>query len=322
MHIVTSPRRHRAILILLACLGLALPLLVSQTASAASTAPARIVIDQIRSSTPPPTGTPGGSVPYVLVGAGDSIFIDVSFYDATGQPTSFNTDTTLTIASSKGTPSPSTGVAPKGASSTTLTTSLSTAVNQVAFTVSVANKGAAKGVAPGTSSPAQLFDVVSQLRTEPSSPNFTQGIGGDTNCSIATRSAPVCGIVILPNGAASNVLLSLGACDGTAYTTCGTRGSVVQTLFADGGRYSNTAPATLLMKCDKSLCGTGAIQRVPAYFSLGGNDALQLVPPCPGKNTVGAGQQMCVDYVQSQRDGSGDTYLYILFTHDARVGMG
>lgn len=319
---VASPRRHRALLMLLACLGLAVPLLVTQGASAASPSPVRIQIDQISSTTQAPAGTSATSTPYVLVKAGDSFTIDVSFYDATGAPASFNTDTTLAISSSTGTLTPSTGVAFKGATSAHLTTSLSSAANQVSLTVSVAGGKGARTVAPGTSSPAQLFDVVSQLRTETNSSNFAQGIGGDTNCSSATKQAPVCGIVILPNGAVSDVLLSLGACDGTTYTTCSSKGSVVQTLFADGGLYTNTAPATLLMKCDKNLCGTGAIQNVPAYFSLNGNDSLQLVPACPAKNTVGGDQQMCVDWVQSKRDGSGDTYLYILFTHDARVGMG
>ena len=320
-----SPRRHRVLLMLLACLGLAVPLLVTQGASAASPSPVRIQIDRISSATQAPGGTPDASKPYVLVKAGDSFTIDVSFYDATGAPASFNNDTTLAISSSAGTLTPSTRVAPKGATSAQLTTSLSSAANQVSLTVSVAGGKGARTVAPGRSSSAQLFDVVSQLRTDTNTANFTGGIGGDNNCSTATKDAPVCGIVMLPKGAASDVLLSSGVCDGTAYTPCtaGTnKGAVIQTLFADGGLYTPTAPATLLMKCDKLRCGTGAIKNVPVYYSLSGNGALASVPPCPGKNTVGSGQAMCVDYVQSQRDGSGDTYLYILFTHDARVGMG
>lgn len=322
---LTPSRRHRVLLMLLACLGLAVPLVVMQSASAANTTPVRIQIDQIRSDVTAPDGTPATSTPTVLVQAGGALYVDVSFYDASGLPTSFNTDTTLAISSSAGTPSPSTGVAPKGAQNVTLTTSIPTAANQVSLTVSVAGGRGARTVTPGTSSPAQLFDVVSQLRTDPASLNtsFTQGIGGgDGMCTDATRQSPVCGIVMLPNGAASSVLLSSGVCDGTAYTPCTTKGAVIQTLFNDGGLYTSTAPATLLMKCDKSRCGTGAIKNVPVYFSLNGNDALAAVPPCPAKNTLGTGQQMCVDYVQSQRDGAGDTYLYILFTQDARVGMG
>ena len=342
MHMTTSTRRPRVLLMLLACLGLALPLLVSQSASAASPAVATIKIDRIWSDVTDPKGTPTGSLAAVLVQANETFHIDVSFYDADHNPASFNTDTTLAIASSTGTLKPSTGVVPKGWKTWTLNTSLTAAANRVVLTVSVAG---AKGPRAVTSDPSsdQPFDVVSQLRTATSTDNFKDGfvggIGGDTDCTTATKDAPVCGIVMLPKGAASSVLLSTGVCDGTkdytpctppicTTTSCSPGGAVIQTLFADGGLYTPTAPATLLMKCDKTRCGTGSIQKVPVYYSLGINTALQKVPPCPAKNTVGTDpttgllQDMCVDYVQSQRDGSGDTYLYILFTKDARVGMG
>jgi hypothetical protein len=123
------------------------------------------------------------------------------------------------------------------------------------------------------------------------------------------------------------VLLSLGACD-SAYAGCGsTRGSLVQTLAdlhdeVTGDLYTKTSPATLFMKCDKSLCGSGSIQSKTLSYSLKGNAALQTAPACPAKGTVGADQDACVDYVVSKRDGSGDTYLYLLFTEDARVSFG
>ena len=31
---------------------------------------------------------------------------------------------------------------------------------------------------------------------------------------------------------------------------------------------------------------------------------------------------VCVDYVQSKRDGASDTILYLLFTRDLRGGIG
>lgn len=335
MHSLTSPRRQRVILMLLASLGLAIPLLVTQTASAANTAPTQIVITGITSGFTDPK-SPEANPTYVFQ-AGAPFHVEVAFKDAYGNPASFNQDTTLAISSSKGTLDPPTGVAPKGYTATTLATSLTAPANQVTLTVSVAGT---KGPRAVKSNPSSPFDVVSQLRSESgSSDNFPQGIGGDTNCTTATKDAPVCGILMLPKGAASSVLLSSGICDGSkdytpctppicTTTPCTPGGAVIQTLFADGGLYTPTAPATLLMKCDKSRCGTGSIQKVPVYYSLGINTALQKVPPCPAKNTVGTDpttglpQEMCVDYVQSQRDGSGDTYLYILFTHDARVGMG
>ncbi|MDQ3483890.1 MAG: hypothetical protein M3445_00490, partial [Actinomycetota bacterium] len=134
--------------------------------------------------------------------------------------------------------------------------------------------------------------------------------------------APVCGVVILPQGAVSDqVLLSLGACD-SAYSGCGSAaGSVVQTLADLTDRYSKDAPAAMLVKCDKSLCGSGSIQSKRLSYSLKGNDSLAPAEACPAKGTVGS-EPACVDYVQSKRDGSGDTFLYLLFTKDARVSVG
>ena len=322
MSTVLASWRHRLAVALALCLTAALGGLVTTAATAASPAPVRIVIDDVTSSVSAPEGTAPDAVPTVLVAAGQTFSIHVSFYDVTGAPASFNNDTTLAISSNRGTLTPATGIAPKGATSATLDTSLASAVNQVALTVSVAGRRTSD-VVPGTSSPGQLFDVVSQLRFEDSTSNFQKGIGGDSNCTTATKDAPVCGIVILPNGAASSqVLLSLGACDST-YAGCGSpKGSVVQTLFADGGLYSKTSPATLLIKCDKSLCGGGSIQNVKVNFSLTGNEALGAAPPCPAKATIGADQDACVDYVQGKRDGAGDSYLYLLFAHDLRGGIG
>jgi hypothetical protein len=283
------------------------------------------VVDAVSSTVEAPDGTPDGAIPTVLVAVGDQIFVDVSFQDATGAPAAFNSDTTLSITSNQGTPSPSTAVVSKGATTARLTTSLAAAANQVSLTVKVASGRSARTVTPGTSTDAQLFDVMSQLRLENSARDvhFQQGIGGRANCTEATREDPVCGIVILPRGSVSEqVLLSLGACD-SLYAGCGSsRGSLVQTLADLTGLYTDTSPATLLMRCDKSLCGSGSIQSKTLSYSLLGKGALQTAPACPAKGTVGAEQEACVDYVQSKRDGSGDTYLYLLFTKDARVSFG
>jgi len=290
-------------------------------ASAANTAPVSISLDSVTSDVTAPDGTPSGAVPTVLVHIGGTVHLQVSFYDATGAPASFNKDTAVTVTSNRAGLTQLTKTVPKGVTTATLDVSFAQAVNQVSLTVSVPGR-AGSGITPGTSSPSQIFDVVSQLQFADSAPNssFQRGIGGDnTQCANATPTNPVCGIVILPHGAqSSQVLLSLGACDLT-YAGCGsTRGSVVQTLADLDGLYTNTDPATLVLKCDKSLCGGGAIQNQHVSFSLNGNDPLTLAEPCPAKSTVGPGQAACVDYVQSKRDNSGDTILYLLFTQDMR----
>jgi hypothetical protein len=286
---------------------------------------------------------PPGAAPAVFVEVGQTFHVDVSFRDSTGEPVPFNTDTTLEItASTNSGPvvlSPSKVVVPKDNAYFALPTSITKSANQVVLTVKVASGPRARTVAPGvsylpTADPVKdlRFDVVSDARTENGTmSDFVQGIGGQANCANATTSAPVCGVVQLPRGAGANVLLSVGACDTNLtalYAPChvgpkGPGGAVVQTLFAQPSvPYSVDSPATVVVKCDKSLCGTGQIRALTVIYSLSGNGALTPAGACPAKNTMAAPGVPCVDYVQSKRDGSGDTHLFLLTDLDIRTGIG
>ncbi|GAA1477077.1 hypothetical protein GCM10009623_15230 [Nocardioides aestuarii] len=308
-------------------LGMLVPLVQLGTASAAPPRPASIRVDAVLSAITAPDGTPASAVPSALVVAGQPFSIEVSFYDADGQPAAFSQDTTLAISTSAGStnlPVPATGVAPGGATSATLSTTLAAPANQVSVTVSVPGLGGPRGVAPGTSTPAQRFDVLSSLRFEASAPEtpFSAAVGGTDGCADATEAQPVCGIVTLPRGAvSSSVLLSTGLCD-RAYARCGSsRGTVIQFLADLGGLYTPSAPAAVLVRCDKTLCGTGSIKKMGLSYSLLGNGALAAAPACPAKSTLGADQEACVDYVQSTRDNAGDTLLVLLLTRDARISV-
>lgn len=333
MSAVRGSRLRLSALAAVGCLAVAAGLFATSTATAATTA-SQMVITGIDGPTTiqVPSGIPGTSVPYVVVQAGpvsnpsSQFTVHVSFFDSAGNPAPFGSNpTTFSITSNRGSLSPSTATAPGGATSVDIVTSLATAANQVAVTVTT---GKGNKAVSTTSSESQLFDVVKSLKTIPSlTGSSSAGIGGnDNSCTQATTTNPVCGVLILPYGASSGVLLSLGACDAT-YAKCGsTKGAVVQALVdLSGGSYSRTSPATLIVKCDKSLCGGGAIQNVHLSFSLGGNSALQDADPCPAKGTIGFNadgtpQEACVDYVQSKRDGSGDTHLYLNTDRDIRVG--
>ena len=313
----------------LAMLSLALVVVGLQAglAAGASPKPVRIEVDQVFSSLSAPAGTPDGAVPYVLVVAGQPFSVQVSFYDSEGQPAAFGQDTPLSISTTTGSgnqPVPATGTALAGETTATLTTTLSQPANQVRVTVSAPTLKGPKAVTPGTASTDERFDVLSELRYEASAPNtpFSAGIGGQANCTSATIDDPVCGTLMLPNGAqSSQVLLSLGLCD-AAYAGCGsTRGSVLQFLGDLDGLYTPTSPATMLVRCDKSLCGKKAIAKAKLSYSLLGNAPLGEAPACPAKNRLGAGQEVCVDYVQSTRDNAGDTLLYMLLTSDARISV-
>lgn len=342
-----SWRRFLA-LALVGVLTASLGAVMTRSAEAANTAPASVSLDSITSLVTAPIGTPVDAQPTVLAVPGTKLTVEVSFRDSSGYPASFTKDTSLVVTSNRGTVTPINTVALKGEQISYLTVSIPAPANQVTLTVTVPDgklplSDGADGI--------QLFDVVSHLRLNEttSGTNFQRGIGGegggldgDAECAQATPTKPVCGIVFLPQGASgSDVLLSLGPCaprvpnDLTytdTYSRCGDpRGSVLQVLAdlplapadnlsADKG-YSRTSPATMLVKCDKTLCGGGSIQSKVLNFTRGGNDNLVKVDPCPGKGVVGVGQPACVDYVQSKRDGSGDTFLYLLFAKDARVSV-
>ena len=57
-------------------------------------------------------------------------------------------------------------------------------------------------------------------------------------------------------------------------------------------------------------------------WSLSADGDLQDALPCPAKDTMATAHTPCVDYVQSKRDGSGDTHLYLLTDGDLRGGIG
>ena len=117
----------------------------------------------------------------------------------------------------------------------------------------------------------------------------------------------------------------------TDYAKCGNRpgGSIVQVLAdltapnpntkrAEIDLYTKTSPATLILRCDTTLCDTGGDPGHPGQLL-----ALRQRPAwAPRPRVLGRGrwgdQDVCVDYVQSKRDGASDTILYLLFTRDIR----
>jgi hypothetical protein len=326
-HVV--PRRRGLVLVLLGCLVVALGGLVTTTASAVNpNLPTSMVITGITSAYTPPAGLDPGSAPGVLVKTGEPITVRVEFFIGS-TPASFSSNTNLKISSTVGTLSSSTGVAPGGQTYALLTTSVTPVVNRVGLTVTVAN-GPAKGLSTGAPTDVSTFDVLADIDTTSNltlGDPFTDGIGGDAGCSNATTAAPVCAIVVLPRGAGPSVLLSVGACDTTGtYARCyeGTKktgGAIVQALFAQPSEpYSTTSPATVIVRCDKVLCGTGRIQDLTVAYSLFGDGPLTDALPCPAKGTMADAGVPCLDYVQSKRDGSGDTHLYLNTDRDIRVG--
>jgi hypothetical protein len=139
----------------------------------------------------------------------------------------------------------------------------------------------------------------------------------DENCDAPTSARPTCGRLLLPNGANSKVLMSVGACEGLGNCRSDI-GALVVTAVADlGTLYANT-PATLILACDKTICGGAGVPRLPVVYTFVNGEAPTLfAEECPAKGVTGS-FDICVDYVQSTRN-QGDLYTYILFDHDLRA---
>jgi hypothetical protein len=147
----------------------------------------------------------------------------------------------------------------------------------------------------------------------------------DPGCPGPTPDMPVCGFLLLDNGGNGAVLMSVGSCD--QILACRTSGGSTAELVtasvnlkdANGNPlYTRADPATLILACDKSLCGNGGVGKFPVTVDLTDTGAFTTLADCPAKGVLGADQDACVDPVQSTKDNAGDVYTYILFVHDIR----
>ena len=147
----------------------------------------------------------------------------------------------------------------------------------------------------------------------------------DPGCPAPSPTSPVCGFLQLPNGGNGTVLMSVGSCD--TILSCRTRSGTTARLVTaevslkdENGAplYTQTAPATFVLACDKTLCGQGGVSSFPLVVDLTNTGAFTQVEDCPAKGVLGTGQSVCRDTVQSTRDNAGDVYSVILFTYDIR----
>ena len=176
---------------------------------------------------------------------------------------------------------------------------------------------------------SRAFDVLIQSLGVAGSLTSIGGGASTGPCSPGYKT--VCGDLIPPAGATfgDGGLLSRGLCAGTR---C--KDTYVQALVTFTPSVTN--PATLLMKCDKDLCGVGSIKNKTLDVTLSPGSQVQgdpraatyEAPACAAKGIVtydstagisSTNLPFCVDYVQSTRDNAGDTILFLLFVEDAKV---
>jgi hypothetical protein len=148
------------------------------------------------------------------------------------------------------------------------------------------------------------------------------GVGG-----VPTSDEPICGH-LLTTGANGPVVMSVGSCKGLGpdpdpnrpprCRTVGNTTALVVTLSADIVQSSQDPFSTMILACDKVLCGGSGVPRIPVIYTFDNTgDLTETAPECPAKGVLGS-HEICVDYVQSTRS-QGDLYTYVLFNHDIRL---
>ena len=319
----TPPRRHVAVVVLALTAALTGVSATGVQASPPSTPPVQITVEDVRSSVVPPD-TEGA--PEDLIVAHELFAVDVSF----SAPISVSKSVTLEVDVTGGpaftAASTTRIVVPKGAVGGSFgQLALDAAANDVVLSVrAVAPAKDVGTVVPGSSlqlEPRQALNVArdfASFEIDASSGATVSRQGPGVECT-ATPEQPTCVDLVLPASAdnGTRALFSTGVC--SASVGCAPGRDVLQVLAAF--EFPKDNPATLVVKCDKTLCGVGPIKDNVLKVSLAPDGALQAAPACNAKGVIDPGVETCIDYVQSRRDGSGDTHLYWLVPRDARMSF-
>lgn len=320
------PRRPRALVLLTALVAAVAVVLPTTGASAArpgTEPPVVISVDGLTSTVLTPR-TEGAPADFVAIGAPFSL--DVSFSSGTPAvpvPLSESRDVTLQVSVSGSTlasTSPTTFVVSKGLTSTTLAgIVLATPGNGVVLTVAaVAPRQEVANVVSGSSDAVDVakdFTTVEKINGAAGVTVSRDGVGA--TCSLADRLTCVDLTLPADDGNGDTAFFSTGVCD-KVVGVCRS-GDLMQVLAAFD--LDRATPAVFTIKCAKSLCGNGSIQRNKVYASASGAGALTEAPACSSKGVLEEGQLFCVDYVQARRDGAGITYLPVLMPRDARFSI-
>lgn len=260
-----------------------------------------------------------------FVVAGTPFDVGLTFLDDADAPAPLSANATVTVTVRLGKTALGSVDVPGGS-----TTAQVQGLTIAAPTADVILTASARSRVTGTSAPFDVLIESDAVNTDKRT--STGGDGGTVDGCTATLANPVCADLLPPtsSGFSAGGQLSRGLCS----TSDICKNSYIQPLVAFTA--DNQDPATLVMKCDKKLCGTGAIQRQVLNVTLSPNPQSAfggdlVAPACPAKGVVGydpgqpygAGNSpFCIDYVQSTRDNAGDTILYLLFVLDLKARFG
>ena len=274
----------------------------------------------------PISGAPGAAIPAVLAAKGDTFLVSVRLTaGADGSlDAAYPKDQAVTlVASGPGAlTSPTPTVIPRNTTLSVFAVSYSKEATGVTIQAST---GKPSSLVTGTSNAFDVNRFLSFLPgTAPALLNGTAGADG-AGCAVVDRDNPLCGRVLLPEGASGSVALSLGLCPAGAGCKPGSLVTQLIGDLTDGAGvniYDRENPARMELICDKSLCGKAGVSAFTALWSNEAFGGLDPVPACAAKDVIDPDPvEYCTDYRSSQRDGAGDLHLVVLFLTDVRGGI-
>jgi hypothetical protein len=255
-----------------------------------------------------------------LLVQGQEFGVEVRVVNNSGRPTTVKQATMITLTASKPglTGDTEKTIPANGSGVTFLHLSYSPFANDVVLTVSVQSGDA---LSPDEISVDFALTAVRDVATlgqafDLDDPNCGAGSG------VPTSGEPTCGH-LLTKGADGPVVMSVGSCEGLGpnnTTPCLTVGATTALVVTLSANIPQADPhSTMILACDKVLCGQSGVPKLPVFFTLQNTGPLNDVaaPACQKKGVLDDGLKACVDYVSSMRS-DGDLYLHVLFDTDVR----
>jgi hypothetical protein len=223
-----------------------------------------------------------------------------------------------------GTPNPTIVIPAKGTAATFTEKSLVLPTADVTLTAKVtAGSDAALLLQPSST---RQFDLLKEIKevslpTGSASLQVSQyGVGAPCQVGDGSTVPQTCAELVAPKGVSNgNAVFTTATC---LTTNCATGNDSLLQVLADVPHTpagSRTPAATVIVSCDKTLCGNGGVTSFVVQASLAGGGALSAAPACKKKALLNTSTEACLDYVQSSRDNAGDVHLYLLIPFDSRM---
>lgn len=266
--------------------------------------------------------TPGA--PVALLKAGDHFTLTATLVNKNGGavPFSNSQETTLTLSAANatwGSGSTLTAVVPaKGTTTSFSGVALAASSGDVTLTVTATAPDAALLLTPDSTPQFDLLNDITAV-TIPANGHQVSPDGPDTPCTVGdgTTAPQTCAELVAPNGVTGDVVFTTATCLTTNCATGNDR--LLQVLANVPAATSRTPAATIVVTCDKTLCGNGGVTSFVVQASLAGGGALAAAPACKKKGLLNSTTSACLDYVSSTRDNAGDVHLFLQIPFDSRM---